>query len=132
MLLGHRIKAGETSSWCFPGGKVDVNESFEQAAVRELFEETCLLADVEQLNVFLLMNDTQREYINVTVGLYTHLKNESLKQQIKVTEPHIFQTWQWFSLDDLPENLFPESKVMLDYWLKQPITAQFKTYPIEK
>lgn len=132
VLLGKRQKQNEATTWCFPGGKIDENESFEQAAIRELFEETHLNVDVEQVTAFLLMNDMQREYINVTVGLYAHLKSESLKQQIQVTEPHIFQIWQWFSLDDLPENLFPETREMLAYWLKRPISTEFAIYPIEK
>lgn len=41
VLLGRRITAGEQPTWGLPGGKVDQpGESFEQAAARELAEET--------------------------------------------------------------------------------------------
>ena len=34
ILLGYRIKAGETPSWCLPGGHVEPGETFEGAALR--------------------------------------------------------------------------------------------------
>lgn len=132
VLLGKRIKQDESVSWCFPGGKVDEHESFEVAAVRELFEETQLQLAPEQVQVFMLMNDLQRDYLNLTVGAVCQLDRSQniLKQSIQVTEPEIFEAWQWFALDQLPENLFPETQMMLDYWLKRPIQTKFKIYPI--
>lgn len=130
VLLGQRIKQDEAVTWCFPGGKIDEHESFEEAAVRELFEETHLTLTAQQLQVFMLMTDVNRDYLNLTVGVMCQLTSAQhhLKSSIQVTEPEIFESWQWFALDELPENLFPETQVMLDYWLKRPIPTQFKTY----
>src|SRR3569623_3111651 len=36
---------GRAPFWCTPGGAVDPGESYEQAARRELFEETGIVAD---------------------------------------------------------------------------------------
>lgn len=49
-LILHRYgKNSETEhgEWCLPGGHVDMGETFNEAAVRELFEETSIRVDVD-------------------------------------------------------------------------------------
>jgi 8-oxo-dGTP diphosphatase len=43
VLLGHRIKAGETATWCLPGGHLEAGEPFETAAARATEEEAGLV-----------------------------------------------------------------------------------------
>jgi ADP-ribose pyrophosphatase YjhB (NUDIX family) len=45
LLLGKRAVEPARGQWCLPGGFVEINESMEQAALRELQEETGLIAD---------------------------------------------------------------------------------------
>ena len=42
VLLIERTRAPGKGTWALPGGFVNTNETYEQAAIRELFEETCL------------------------------------------------------------------------------------------
>lgn len=42
VLLIERTRAPGKGTWALPGGFVNKNETYEQAAIRELFEETCL------------------------------------------------------------------------------------------
>lgn len=42
VLLIERDRAPGKGTWALPGGFVNTNETYEQAAIRELFEETCL------------------------------------------------------------------------------------------
>ena len=127
VLFGRRIKAGEAASWCFPGGKVDLGEHFEQAGARELLEETGLALDSTQIQAFCLLNNTAAPRCNTTVGLYAQIQASDL-QQIKVTEPHIFAEWQWFDLDRLPSELFAETGAMLKLWNTQPLDPQWSAY----
>ncbi|HZK20211.1 MAG TPA: NUDIX domain-containing protein [Treponemataceae bacterium] len=40
VLIGKRVEKGDMAGrWEFPGGKVDSGERFEQALIREMFEE---------------------------------------------------------------------------------------------
>jgi 8-oxo-dGTP diphosphatase len=44
LLLGKRSVEPARGEWCLPGGFVEIDESMEQAALRELCEETGLVA----------------------------------------------------------------------------------------
>lgn len=43
LLVIHRVKNGR-EYWVFPGGSVEHGESYEQAVIREVLEETTLIA----------------------------------------------------------------------------------------
>jgi len=131
VLLGLRIKAGEETSWCFPGGKIEAGETFEQSAAREVFEETCLKLDIANIQPFTVLIDQASPRINTTIGLSFKLTDSSLKEQIIVTEPDIFERWNWFSLSDLPSNLFPASEAMINAWEEERLLDQWISYPIK-
>lgn len=130
VLLGLRTKSSEVSSWCFPGGKIDIHESLEQSAVRETFEETGLELDLNGMQVFTMFLDRTTPYTNITVGLIFKLNDQLLKEFVKVKEPDIFKKWDWFSLSDLPSNLFPETEAMLTIWRNERLPPQWVTYQI--
>lgn len=48
LLLVLRSRAPEAGCWTVPGGRVEPGESLEDAAVREVFEETGLHIEVER------------------------------------------------------------------------------------
>jgi 8-oxo-dGTP diphosphatase len=53
LLLARRAKEPNRGKWVFPGGKIEPFESIQQAAVREIFEETGLEIEVdEQIGAF--------------------------------------------------------------------------------
>ena len=52
------------NSWGFPGGSMELGESFEETAKRELEEETGLIIDDMKLLEVLSGKDTYREYPN--------------------------------------------------------------------
>ena len=130
VLLGYRNKIDEPASWCFPGGKMDAHESVEDAAVRELLEETALdlsqyIESIQPLNTFI---DQDSEAVKVTFGTIYQLLDERLKTQIYVTEPEIFERWEWFSFDKLPQPLFPETEVMIRDFLNQSQEKRWAVY----
>lgn len=131
VLLGLRIKEGEEASWCFPGGKIEAGETFEQSAAREVFEETCLKLDIPNIQPFTVLIDQSSLRINTTIGLSFKLTDNSLKEQVMVTEPHIFESWSWFSLSDLPPNLFPASAAMIKVWKEEKLADYWASYPIK-
>ncbi|MGW2149087.1 nucleotide triphosphate diphosphatase NUDT15 [Nonomuraea bangladeshensis] len=109
ILLGERVKAGEPPSWCLPGGAVEPGEGFEAAAARELREETGL-SDAGPPRVTAVVLDHPGEgVVRVTAAVTMELRSG----EPVVTEPHVFRSWRWFSVGDLPSPLFPATARVL-------------------
>ncbi|MBV7483697.1 NUDIX hydrolase [Bordetella sp. BOR01] len=49
VLLVRRAHAPDAGRWAFPGGKVELGETVREAAMRELYEETCVRAQALQV-----------------------------------------------------------------------------------
>jgi len=127
LLLGHRIKAGETPSWCFPGGHVEPNETLPQAARRELQEEAGVcLSDGGQVFGFAMQLTGPRTLM--TGGVMLKLAESQLLTE--VCEPHNFDEWRWFSADELPENLFPATRALTELWLHKRSAPGWIAYPV--
>lgn len=96
ILLGLRE---ELPIWSLPGGKLDPDEEFTAALIREVKEETCLDADILRY-----IGDCR--YLN-SKNVEKHLTFYVCKAQsadAQVTDEEI--VWEWFSPDDMPKNLF--------------------------
>lgn len=84
--------------WALPGGFVDMEETCEEAIVRELKEETDLdLSDLTQMFTFsALGRDPRGRTISVTFSGVTTMENSEVKGGDDARDA------RWFSLSDLP------------------------------
>ena len=118
VLLGRRHDDPEKAdselhgegTWTMPGGKLEFGESFEQAIVRELLEETGIQA--KKIKLISVTNDYVGDAHFITLGfLCTDFEGEP-----KVMEPDEITEWAWFSLGDLPKKIFkPSEKIMKNF-----------------
>lgn len=114
ILLGLRKNCYGAGTWGLPGGKLQMFETFEETAVREIKEETNLDVMVEDIDVINLANsfDLNSETHFIQIGVLVK-KYEGL---LKVMEPEKCEELRFFDLDNLPEHLFVSTKMNIELY----------------
>lgn len=102
VLLIQRKHYPFAGMWALPGGFVEMEETVEQAVVRELEEETSLkIEGLKQLHTFSeLGRDPRGRTISVTFYGTVAVENSTVKGGDDAIAAN------WFSLDDLPALAF--------------------------
>ncbi len=111
LLLGRRIAAYGNGAFQIPGGKPDDDESVTQTAIRELAEETGLVARAtavaaEQIDTFPENGETWR-----TVFVVACVDDDAVPVNL---EPEKCAGWDFYPLDALPQPLFAIDRETLD------------------
>ena len=101
-LLGHRIGSHGAETWAPPGGHLEMGESIESCARREVLEETGLkIGAVKKLG---FTNDIFEAEEKHYVTLFVVASCD--EGEAKVMEPDKCTQWRWCEFDDLPQPLF--------------------------
>ncbi|WP_433870209.1 nucleotide triphosphate diphosphatase NUDT15 [Saccharopolyspora sp. CA-218241] len=108
VLLGRRRGAHGAGTWSFPGGKVDPGESPEDAAARELAEETGLRA-VEVVPLRWTSDVFPDEGLHF-ITLHHAVRAEG---EPEVREPDKVDGWSWHRWDALPTPLFGPAEALV-------------------
>jgi ADP-ribose pyrophosphatase YjhB (NUDIX family) len=101
--------------WGYPGGSVDINERVEDAAKRELFEETGIIANT--LELFGVFSGEELYYIYPhgdeisNVDIVYLCKN--FTGEIKADKTECLDV-RFFALDEIPENISPPCRPALE------------------
>ena len=102
ILMGERIGSLGAGTWALPGGQLEMGESIEQCARREVLEETGL--ELTSIKKYGFTNDIFEEERKHHVTLYvTALCPEG---EPEVREPDQCRQWKWFEINNLPRPLF--------------------------
>ncbi|KAK4231681.1 Nudix hydrolase 1 [Podospora fimiseda] len=121
VILGVRKGSHGSGTWQFPGGHLEVGESWFACAERETLEETGLVVKAERF--FAATNDVFEEGKHY-ITLFILCKRVDESAEPEVLEPHKCESWSWKSWSDvrgLTEG--DEQKVFL------PIVNLFKDHP---
>lgn len=94
--------------WAFPGGFINMNESAEEAAIRELKEETGLeVKKAEQLKAYSNPNRDPRERV-ITIVFIAESEKNIVKGEDDAKEA------KWFQIDNLPPLAFDHELILKD------------------
>jgi 8-oxo-dGTP diphosphatase len=113
VLLVRRKYPPFAGMWAIPGGFVHIDESLEDAAARELEEETGVTnVYIEQLYTFGKPNRDPRTRV-ITVAYFALVPHTDVKHR----PGDDAEATGWFSMDELPEQLAFDHNEILDYAL---------------
>ncbi len=109
ILLGKRLGSHGFGEWSFPGGHLELGETVEACAMRELAEETGLKASSVHLGPW--TNDVMagdKHYVTLFVFV------NQFKGEPKALELQNYEEWQWFDWNALPSPVFGPIRSLID------------------
>ncbi len=115
ILVGKR-KGKHAPYYSIPGGHLEMGETFEEGAVREVKEETNL--DIEKPRVIAITNNLEtyrksgKHYISVILLV------KKYSGELKILEPEKCESWQWVDPHKLPQPHFDASTQGVECYLK--------------
>ena len=121
ILLGKRKNCYGAGTWALPGGHLEFNERLVDAVCREALEELGAHIQPSDLQLVTVVDDLQTKnnlhYIHVSFEL-----KEPAWEPV-IMEPERCAAWQYFALDELPENFFVPHRNIVKNYLKKRLYA---------
>lgn len=101
-LMGQRKGSHGADTWSVPGGHLELNESWEDAAKREVMEETSL--EIQNIRFLAATNDLMLRDGKHYVSIW--MQAEWKSGEPIITEPEKYLNLQWSTFKTLPTPLF--------------------------
>jgi len=123
ILVGKR-KSSHAPYYSIPGGHLDLGETFEAGAIREIKEETDL--DIKNPKVIAVTNNLET-YRNeglhyISIALFA----EDFSGALEIMEPKKCDEWLWVDPKNLPTPHFDASRMAVDCYLNNTFYRVFK------
>ena len=116
LLLQHRK---DNQQWGLIGGSMEIGESLEETARREVFEETGLKLD--ELNWFGLFSGKEVIYEcsnkDVVVNVAAVYISRQFQGKIKVDEEEGYEV-RFFKLNELPKDISPPDRPIIEQYFR--------------
>ena len=121
-LMGKRIGSHGAETWSIPGGWIEYGETLEQAAAREVREETSM--KITRVTFAALTNNIfRKESIH---SLTVWMTSNWAAGEPSITEQDKFIEQRWVDIDNLPEPLFLPWEQLLTSTFMPTIRARIK------
>lgn len=119
VLLGLRQGSHGAGEWSFPGGHLEFGEKIFETAKREVKEEVDL--DIGEFKLISVADEMRyiesdgKHYLNIGI------KGKYNGGEPRVMEQDKCKEWKWVSLDNLPDNLFEGTELVINNFKKGKI-----------
>lgn len=110
VLLIRRGREPFLNQWALPGGFINMNETLEQACIRELEEETGLR--VEKMEQFRTYDAVDRDPRHRTISVVYYAGLDAI-QPVKGSDDAAHAAW--FPMNNLPDLAFDHSLILNDF-----------------
>lgn len=123
ILLMRRCNSGwRDGEYTLPAGHYDGGEAIREAMVREAREELNITVTPENLDCIHVMHQMDdSEYIDF------YFTTDRWEGEIANNEPHKCDDMQWFSKDQLPENILPNVQYALNMIAANEVFSELRT-----
>lgn len=115
ILLGKRKGSHGAETWAPPGGKPNKNESMQECASRELFEETGINIRHENIHAIDMapIHDRFEHVSFITLWYFCEISENT---DVKIMEPDKCSGWIWATEEDCSSGiiLFPPFAALID------------------
>lgn len=101
LILGKRAGSHGAGSWAFPGGHLEMGESFIECAERETLEETGLR--IKGVKMVAVTNDVFDAASKHYITIFVQCVMEDADAQPQTLEPNKCEGWHWVSWDKIRE-----------------------------
>lgn len=108
LLLGIRKGKYGAGDWGLPGGHLEWGERLIEAATRELTEETGLQS--QDLAFYTFTDEPREDEHYIHFAFITKI----FTGEPKVMEPDRCEKWQFFDLNEIPDNLFNPHRQLIE------------------
>ena len=113
LLMMNRTDSG---LWGIPGGAVELGEVIEEAARRETREETNL--EIEEMSLFGVFSGPELHYIypngDEVYNVSIVYRSYDWHGEVRLNDEH--SEWNWFPANNLPEDISPPIRTILEQW----------------
>lgn len=115
-ILVMKREGSHAPYWSIPGGKLELGETFEEGAARELKEE--LDIDTENLKVIAVTNNLQTYKTEGAHFISIILSAKEFKGEPKIMEPDKCTELSWVDPHNLPQPHFDASELGISCYLQ--------------
>jgi 8-oxo-dGTP pyrophosphatase MutT (NUDIX family) len=109
LLLHHRFRVG--GAWGLPGGWLEAHEDPQGAIVRELAEELGLRVERSEVALLHIESRASRNHLEVFFRV-------PVADSFAVPPNFEFTDWRWFRAGELPTDMLPLHRGLVERWLE--------------